>query len=243
MNPRRNVHVYRSTSRALMIRYTSDHVDGSAPLLELANQNLTIVPDAWDTEFAAMVVQPGAIPWVEPESIDNETPLLDLRVEEKAIEQMILDATKRFVTLQQTVESELYELPVAGIVVTYDVGNGHVSLNFDVREPYEPDGSYSHEGFGALPRDNWQQFCSAAYEGKTCQVILRDGSTRAAEGEDGPDLDTEIGQMLVDMLKRLRDTGKFSKLRAAAQCHLSVESPEGNFAWPVYGDLGKEDLL
>jgi hypothetical protein len=72
---------------------------------------------------------------------------------------------------------------------------------------------------------------------------LKDGSSAFARGNQGIDLDLEMGRLLVEILKYMRDTGKFSELQAASRCQLCVESPEGNFGWPAYEDAGKENLL
>jgi len=52
-----------------------------------------------------------------------------------------------------------------------------------------------------------------------------------------------MGQMLVDLLKQLRDTKGFSELKTAARCELGVEADDGTFGWPRYEDRGKANLV
>jgi hypothetical protein len=82
--------------------------------------------------------------------------------------------------------------------------------------------------------------------------VLPDGSkhTISPYGEDGENDDydetehmTIFGEMLKAVLLKVREDGIFGSLVKTKECHLGVEEHDGRYAWPIYEDRGKEDLL
>ena len=128
---------------------------------------------------------------------------------------MILDGIKRFAAKQRKNKDDVYKLPVTGIVAWLDVGNGYTSVHFDVRSPFENDGSYTHQEFASLARDNWRQFVELHCDGKTVTLTGLDGKKVKITPKRDFDLDNAFGTMILDLLKSLRTEKAFAPLLLA----------------------------
>src|SRR5262249_53224055 len=147
------VHLYQGRNQAVFIRYTGKSLRDS--LLKDFNKHLRYLKSSWHTELVNHVLSAPSEDVTESATIVDA---VDLRVEQTAIRKMISNGVKRFASNQRDATSDEYKLPVTGIILWFDVGNGYTSVHFDVRAPFKNDGDYSHQEFAALPRENWQAF-------------------------------------------------------------------------------------
>lgn len=238
-NPKRIVHQYRGPDRAVFIRYVGKSLRD--PLFTGFNQHVRYLGDEWHTELVNRELVAAAEPYVPPVATIDA---VDLRDEQAAIRKMILEGVERFASAQRAPGGDIYDLPVTGIIVWFDVGNGYASLHFDVRAPFENDGAYSHQEFVALPRENWRQFVEHLYGGHAVTLTGLDGkATKIAPGSDF-NIDQAFGLMVLDLVKALRAKKSFSPLRLAPGAELMIEADDFAFAWPSrYEDRGKENRV
>jgi len=155
---------------------------------------------------------------------------------------MMLEGVKGFASEQRAPGGDVHDLRVTGIVVWFDVGNGHASVHFDVRTPFENDGAYSHQEFAALPRENWGQFVEHLYQGHAVTLTGLDGrAIKIAPGSDF-NIDEAFGLMVLDLLKAMRTENAFAPLLLAPGAELMIEADDFAFAWPSRPeDRGKEN--
>jgi hypothetical protein len=238
-NPTRIVHQYRGPARAVFIRYIGKSL--KHPLLVQFNDHLRYLPDEWHTELIDREFRPSIEPFVPPAATVDTT---DLRVEQVAIRKMILEAVSRFAAEQRTPDANVYKVPVTGIIVWFDVGNGYASVHFDVRAPFENDGSYSHQEYAALPRDNWRQFCERFYKGHAVTLTGLNGLPIKIASVQEFNLAEPFGQMILQLLQAMRTEKAFAPLLLAPGAELMIEADDFEFAWPSrYEDRGKENRI
>jgi hypothetical protein len=238
-SPRRIVHQYKSAKRALFIRYIGRSLEH--PLLSTFNQNLRYLPNAWHTTLVDHELAAPVAPYVPPASTVNT---LDLRTEQAAIYRLILDAIKRIATDQRTRGSDVYKLSVSGIILFFDVCNGHVSVHFDVRVPFENDGAYSHQEFASLPRENWRQLIEFFYDGNPVTLTSLEGKARKLSPKNDFNFDKTVGEMILNVLKSMREQKAFTPLLLHPRAELIIEADDGAFAWPArYKDRGKKNRV
>jgi hypothetical protein len=236
LNPKRIVHQYRGPNRAVFIRYVGQSLRD--PLFIGFNEHLRYVPDMWHTELVNHVLAAPAETIMAPAATVDA---VDLRVEQAAIRKMILEGVERFASHQREPDGDVHDLPVTGIVVWFDVGNGHASVHFDVRAPFENDGAYSHEEFAALPRENWRQFVERLYDGHPVTLTGLDGkAVEIASGSDF-DVDEAFGRIVLDLVRSMRTQKAFAPLFLAPGAELIIEADDFAFAWPQYEDRGKDN--
>ena len=238
-SPKRIVHLYRGPDRAVFIRYVGKSLRD--PLFTGFNDHLQYLAGKWHTELVNQEFFVPAEPYVAPVAIIDA---LDLRVEQQAVRQMILEGVKRFASEQRVSGGDVHGLPVTGIIVWFDVGNGYVSVHFDVRAPFENDGAYSHQEFAALPRENWRQFVERFCDGhKVTLTGLNGKAIKIAPGSDF-NIDDAFGQMLLNLVKAMRTEKAFAALLLASGAELVIEADDAAFAWPSrYEDRGKENRV
>lgn len=237
-SPKRIVHLYRGPDLAVFIRYSGKSLRD--PLFTAFNDHLRYLAGKWHTELVNQEYFVPAEPDVGPVEIVDA---LDLRVEQRAVRKMIVDGVKRFASEQRESGGDADGLPVTGIVFWLDVGNGHVSVHFDVRVPFEVDGSYSHEEFAALPRENWRQFVERSCDGHTVSLTGLNGKAIKIAPESDFNFDEAFGQMLLNLVKSMRTEKAFAALLLASGAELIIEADDGAFAWPLYEDRGKENQV
>jgi hypothetical protein len=239
-SPKRTLHQYRGPTRALFIRYLGNSL--TDPLFNLFNDHLKYLPNDWHTELTNHELALPAKPYVQPPATTVDT--IDLRTEQSAIRQMILNGINRFASEQRSPNSDLHNLPVTGIILWLDVGNGYASVHFDVRSPFENDGSYSHQEYSPLPRDNWRQFVQHLFEGHPVTLTGLDGVPIQITPKADFNLDEAFGLMILDLLKTLRTEKAFSPLLLAPTAELIIEADDFAYAWPPrHEDRGKENLI
>jgi hypothetical protein len=238
-NPKRIVHLYRGPDQAVFMRYIGKSLQ--EPLFTGFNSHLQYLADHWHTELVNHEFFVPAEPHEAPVAIIDA---LDLRAEQQAVRTMIADGVMRFAAEQRVPGGDVHGLPVTGIIVWFDVGNGYVSVHFDVRAPFENDGEYSHQEYAALPRENWRLFNERYSDGhKVTLTGLNGKAIKLAPGSDS-NLDEAIGQMLLNLIKAMRAEKAFSALLLASGAELIIEADDGGFAWPSrYEDRGKDNLV
>jgi hypothetical protein len=211
------------------------------PLFEMFNQHLQYLAGAWHTELVNRELAVPAEPYVSPLA---RVDALNLRVEQEAIRTMILEGVKRFASEQRAPGGDVRGLPVTGIIVWFDIGNGYASVHVDVREPFENDGAYSHQDYVALPRENWRQFATCLCNGRAVTMTGLDGKViNIAPGTDF-NIDEAFGLMVLDLLKAMRIEKAFAPLLLAPGAELMIEADDFAFAWPSrYEDRGKENRV
>lgn len=238
-SPKRIVHLYRGSDRAVFIRYIGKSLRD--PLLAGFNERLEYLAGKWHTE---LVSRDFFIPPEPKVALVTGIDSLDLRVEQQAIRRIVLEAVRRFASEQQVPGGDLYGLSVTGIICWFDIENGHFSVHFDVRAPFEIDGAYSHEEFASLPRENWRQvferFCDGA------QVTLTGLTGKVVKIKPGNDFNFEeaFGLILVDLVKTMQAEKAFAALLLVSDAELIIEAHDAGFAWPSsFEDRGKENRL
>lgn len=157
---------------------------------------------------------------------------------------MLAEAVARYAAKSSHPKADPNHMPVGAVGLNYDCGTGaRVTLHFDVRPAFEPDGTWTRDSFAELERPLWEK----AYEtlqDHDVRCVLPDGSIRALEaGTNDETYVTVFGEMLVSLLKDARGSGVFTPLPKQARCELGVEEVEGMFGWPAYEERGKDDLL
>jgi hypothetical protein len=236
--PKRIVHQYRGPDRAVFLRYLGKSLRD--PLFTRFNNHLRYLAGEWHTELVNQEMFAPAEPPTSVAVVDA----VDLRAERVAVRNMILEGVKRFASEQRVSGGDVHDLPVTGIIVWFDVGNGYVSVHFDVRAPFENDGAYSHQEFAAIPRENWRQFVERFDDGNEVTLTGLDGKTiKIAPGSDFR-IDDAFGRMLVDLVKAMRTEKAFAPLLLASSAELIIEADDFTFAWPSrYEDRGKENRV
>jgi hypothetical protein len=166
---------------------------------------------------------------------------LDLRKDAEDIRAMLNAAVERYAAGSALIATNY--APVSALNLTYDCGLGaHVTLHFDTRTDFEPDGTWTRDTFAQIDRPEWEQAYTTLQD-RDLHFILADGSnlTLAAATDDEAYV-TVFGQMLVDLLKSVRDTGKLLALPKVPGCEMGVEEVEGMFGWPAYEERGDNNL-
>jgi hypothetical protein len=238
-SPKRVIHRYQNPDRAVFIRYTGKSLQD--PLLTGFNKHVGYLPGMWHTELASTEFFVHVASNVAPVSIVDA---LDLRVEQQAIRNMILDGVQRFASEQRDTHGDLYSLPVTGMVVWLDVGNGSISIHFDVRVPFEIDGSYSHQDYASLTRENWRHFLEHYDCGH--KVTLTDPNGKAIKIAPGSDYNfgEQFGQLILNLVQTLREEKVFSALYFTSGAELIIEADDAAFSWPSIDEgRGKVNLL
>ena len=238
-SPKRIVQMYRGPDLALFIRYSGNSL--RTPLFFAFNDHLMYLNGKWHTE---LVNQEYFVP---PKSRVKTTAIvdaLDLRLEQQSVRQMILEGLKRFASEQRVPGGDVHGLPVTGIVFGLNVENGYVSVHFDVRVPFQVDGSYSHEEFGVLTRENWRQFVDRFCDGHKVTLTGLNGKTIKMTPGSGFNLDEAFGLMLLNLVKTLQTERAFDALLLASDAELVIEADDAAFSWSSRdGDRGKENRV
>ncbi len=211
-SPKRVLHQYRGPNRAVFIRYRGESLRDS--LFTMFNEHLRYLADEWHTELVDRQLVVPAERYAAPEvTVDA----VDLRVEQADIRKMILKGVERFASEQRVPGGDVRDLPVSGIIIWFEVGNGHVSAHFDVRAPFENDGAYSHQEFAALPRENWRQFVECLYRGHAVTLTGLDGKAIEIPPGSNFNLDEAFGLMVLDLVKTIRMEKVFARLWSCRQ--------------------------
>jgi hypothetical protein len=238
-NPKRIVHLYQGRNQAVFIRYTGKSLRDS--LLNEFNKNLRCLKRSWHTELVNHVLSAPSEDATESATIVDA---LDLRVEQTAIRKMILNGVKRFASNQRDATSDDYKLRVSGIILWFDVGNGYISVHFDVRAQFKNDGEYSHQEFTSLPRENWLAFVERLYDGYSVALTGLDGKVIRIQPESDLNVDEAFGLMMVQLLKSMRKEKAFAPLLIAPGAELMIEADDGAFSWPSHRKgRGKENRV
>jgi hypothetical protein len=165
---------------------------------------------------------------------------LDLRRESEAIEGMLQSAIDRYAAKHVHPAAGRYHPPVRDIVLIYSVGGGYVHLRLDGWSDQAPDEGRSYLEFARLERPHWRQWAEPD-EMEMVEVITASGERRWIDAEE--ELIQVIGQMLVEALKRARDTGMLSRLPMGQGCELGVEEIDWSFGWPSAEDRGRDNMV
>jgi hypothetical protein len=235
LDPKRIIHQYRGPEHALFIRYLGNSLSES--LSTRFNQHLKYLPDAWHTELAGYEWVVPAEPYFPVSATINA---VDLRVEQAAVRKMILQGVMQFASEQRAPAGDMHNLPVTGIIVWFDVGNGYASVHFDVRAPFENDGAYSHQEFAALPRENWRQLTDRLCDGHEVTLTQLNGAEIKIEPGRDFDIDEAFGLMVLDLLNAMRTEKAFTPLLLEPGAELLIEADDAAFSWPFQSeDRGK----
>lgn len=236
--PKRIVNLYRGTDRAVFIRYVGNSL--REPLFKAFNSNVRFLLDAWHLDWMYADLMAPRDAYVAPAGTVNQ---LDLRDEKTAVRALFADAIAKFAAEQREQGGDLHDQPVTGIVVWFDLGNGHLSLHFDVRKPFRVDGSYSHDEYAAVSRTNWQQLFACLDEGKPVNLVGLNGDSTEIGPDDDADFAEPIGQLIVNVLRELRAEKAFAPLLLSPKAELIIESEDGYF-WPsVKKGRGRDNRL
>jgi hypothetical protein len=245
-NPKRVILQYRGPNRALFVRYTGNSLEH--PLFLGYNKHVRYLAGEWHTEMMHReLLNQGWQEWsvlaessVAPEAIVEA---VQLREEQAALRKMILGGVERFASDQRDPGGDVYNIPVTGIVVWFDVPNGYTSVHFDVRAPFEVDGAYSHQEFMALNRENWRQFGERLEDGHAVTLTGLDGRANTLEPGSDFNVDEAIGLMVLDLVKAMRAEKAFAPLLLAQGAELIIEADDGAFSWPSYEHRGTENRV
>ncbi|MDZ4780532.1 MAG: hypothetical protein SGJ19_09795 [Planctomycetia bacterium] len=169
---------------------------------------------------------------------------VDLKKDMTEIRAMLVEGVRKYAEKHVHPKAKAKFGPVTAIAVVFDCGTGaRVSLNFETRLDYEPDGTWTHTALVELDRPNWEQAYEALEE-KGVQFILLNGNPKKLKaGTDDEKYIEVFGEALVSLLKESRDSGVFATLPRAPRCELFVEEQTGMFAWPWYENRGKDNLI
>lgn len=175
-------------------------------------------------------------------AVKKKAPVLDLRKDVADVITLVEKAVKKL-SIQQQKSGEI----VSGIGLGFFASeNPEVIIQFDTREKFEPDGTWTHPEFARLKRANWSRFIEACEnaEGKGTVIDAQGNRHDITEIEQENRIIGWIGDMLVVALKSARDAGVFKPLQTASRCELGVEeAADGEFGWPRYEDRGQENLV
>jgi hypothetical protein len=169
---------------------------------------------------------------------------VDLKQDMAEIRAMLVEGVRKYAEKHVHPKSKAKFGPVTAIDVLFDCGNGaRVTLNFETRPDYEPDGTWTHTAFMELGRPNWEQ-AYEALETEAVQFILPNGKIKKLKAGVEDERYIEVyGEVLVALVKEARDSGVFASLPRAPRCELGVEEEDGNFGWPWYENRGKDNLI
>ena len=170
--------------------------------------------------------------------------IIDLRKDAADIHNMLVETVAKYAAKSAHPKAGAYHKPVSAVGVTYDCGTAaQVTLHFDVRSDFEPDGTWTHDSFSVLARPEWEKAYDTLQHHEL-RLVLADGSSRTLQAMAADETYVAVfGEMLVSLLKAARETGVFAALPKQLRCELCVEEVEGMFGWPVYEDRGKENLV
>jgi hypothetical protein len=141
--------------------------------------------------------------------------------------------------------------PVTRLEFVYDLSSMDVPTiwaQFDFEPNGEPGGSGEKIEIMRMQFPQWAKACQAAVEigygmrqakGEEVIVIFADTSIQANHEET---LCAAFGKFLVEIVTSLRGEGAFEVL-PRTNCRLAVNTYDGVWAWPVYEDRGKQDLI
>lgn len=172
----------------------------------------------------------------------KKAPVLDLRKDVQDVVSLIKKTVKKFSARQQK-SGEV----VSGIGLDFFAfENPEVIFQFDTRDKFEPDGTWTHPEFARLKRPRWNKFIEACEDtdGKGAVIDAQGNRHDITEIEQEKRLVNWIGETMVAALKSARAAGVFDQLSQAARCELGVEeAADGEFGWPHYEDRGQENLV
>lgn len=118
----------------------------------------------------------------------------------------------------------------------YAEQGGYVNLVFDTRQDAETDGHWTLHIENEKNTQNfpeWLSACRAIYNGEVVSVTRHDGTTCDLQESDGDEkIQGVFGDMIVDLMKQLRDDGTLLKLPLAPQAHMVLEEFDGRYFWP-----------
>jgi len=170
---------------------------------------------------------------------------IDLPTDAIDVQAMLQDAVRKYAARHKaSATTKEYPL-VTRIDLAFSLGDSEstpwVCLYFDTKPGSEPDGDPTHPNFAMLERESWLPAFKAVCDGDNVCVTQTNGATRHCGDEK---LTETVGEFLVEMLLKARDTGVFADLPMADRCELGVEDPTtGAFGWPNYEDRGKKNLV
>lgn len=134
--------------------------------------------------------------------------------------------------------------PIQGVVASFSVEMGYVHINLNT-ESSEPGLSPTVERFRECPRWNWADFLETGHQllDATGQLLLRRDMRSNIWGPQELNLDSLIGNMLVESLKAYRDSGEMPLRNFAQEAEFGVEEHDGAFGWPPYEERGRGNRL
>jgi hypothetical protein len=230
VSPKRMVHLYRGERRAVFIRYIGKSLKD--PLCGRVNDHLKYLPEDWHLELVNRELAAPVKPYVEA---TGTLEAVDLRVEAEAVRGMIVEGVKRFAGEQRMAGGDVEGLAVTAMLVFFDVENGYVSLGFDVRSPWVPDGAYSHADYAVLQRENWWEFMERFCQGGGVTLTGMDGKATKVVGGSEFDFDAAFGEMVAEVMKGLQKEKGFGGLLVGAGAEIFVEAHDATFVWPTKG--------
>lgn len=164
---------------------------------------------------------------------------IDLRVEQDLIRSRLVRGVRRYAAHQA-------DRPLTAIELQYSANDGFVNFNLDTRPEHEPGDltDMTHYGFESVECKHWREL-SEWPDDEPLEMITHTGELIRFESGpvEIPEFERPFGEMLLDLLRSMRDAGDFAALPKAAGCQMGVEEMEGTFGWPDYADRGKDNLV
>lgn len=121
--------------------------------------------------------------------------------------------------------------------------SGWIFVHADERPHHERDGQWttSIDDDRCIDFGHWIEAIESSFEGEAFAVIKID-ATKFVVPQDGDDLTSAIGEMILDVLLTAKSDGVFKPLKSYGDVQLDIEDFNGGWGWPEYDDLGKTNL-
>lgn len=125
----------------------------------------------------------------------------------------------------------------------YAEQGGYVNLVFDTRPDADSDGEWTvhlNNDTNTLPFPKWLSAYDALSDGKPVSIVRHDGSTATLQDSDGDEgVNRVFGEMILDLMLKLRDDGTLAKLPLAPKAFMLIEEFDGRYGWPDYKNRRK----
>jgi len=138
--------------------------------------------------------------------------------------------------------------PVALITIGYYLEQaGYVAVVFDTRGDADNDGQWTlhiDDDVNVLPFPKWYSVFMKLCDGGSVDVVQPNGKLRTLdESDDNESVATFFGEMILEIMLSLRDSGAFETLPLAPKAFFVIEEFDGQWGWPAYAKRKSQGRL
>jgi hypothetical protein len=115
---------------------------------------------------------------------------------------------------------------------------GYFAMVIDTRPEADSDGEWTlhiENDVNVIAFPKWCAAFEKLCDGGSVDVTMPDGTIRKLdESEDNESVAKLFGEMILEVVRALRDAGAFENLPLGPKAFLSIEEFDGNWGWPAY---------